>query len=186
VNASEQASTRAESRVPSIRCAVDVPLSAQRAFALFTEHLAIWWPREYSWGQDVLEHIGLDLKEGGRCYELGPHGFRCDWGRVLSWEPPRRLVLAWHIRPRREPVPDPRKASTIEVIFAALTPAQTRVDLEHRDFERHEAGAEEYRNGLASADGWPLILERYRSAGESSDTLMTRQETAAPGRGIRR
>jgi hypothetical protein len=95
-------------------------------------------------------------------------------------------VLAWHISPRREPVPNPRKASTIEVTFAALTPAQTRVDLEHRDFERHGAEAEEYRNGLASADGWPLILERYRSAGESSDTLMTRQETPAPGKGIRR
>jgi uncharacterized protein YndB with AHSA1/START domain len=153
-----------ESGIASIRCTVDVTLPAQRAFALFTEHFALWWPREYTWAQDVLEDIGLEPKQGGLCYERGPHGFRSDWGRILSWEPPHRLVLAWHISPRREPEPNPAKASTIEVTFFAFTPAQTRVDLEHRDFERHGTGADQYREALASSKGWPWILERYLAA----------------------
>ena len=140
-------------------------MPAQRAFSLFTEHFALWWPREYTWGQDVLEHIGLEPKQGGFCYERGPNGFRSDWGRILSWEPPHRLVLAWHISPNREPEPNPAKASTIEVTFTASTPAQTHIDLEHRDFERHGAGADQYREALASAKGWRWILDRYVAAG---------------------
>jgi uncharacterized protein YndB with AHSA1/START domain len=155
------------SRIPSIRVTVEIGLPAQRAFALFTQHFALWWPRQYSWSQEVLEDIGVELKEGGLCFERGPHGFRCDWGRVLHWEPPHRLVLAWHISPRREPQPNPEKASTIEVTFTALTPARTHIDLEHRDFERHGEGAEQYREGLASPEGWPRILDRYVSVGST-------------------
>jgi uncharacterized protein YndB with AHSA1/START domain len=155
------------SGVPSIHGAIEVPLPAQRAFALFTAHFALWWPREYTWSGDVLEDIGIEPGTGGLCFERGPHDFRCDWGRVLCWEPPHRLVLAWHIGPRREPQPNPENASTIEVTFSALTPARTRVALEHRDFERHGEGAQEYRDGLASSEGWPRILDRYVSAGST-------------------
>jgi uncharacterized protein YndB with AHSA1/START domain len=145
----------------SVRSAVDVPLPTQRAFSFFTEHFAMWWPREYTWGQDVLEDIGLEPRVGGLCYERGPHGFRCDWGRVLSWEPPHRIVLTWQIGPRREPEPNPAKASTLEVTFLPDTPARTRVVLEHRDLERHGSGAADYRAALASPRGWASILARY-------------------------
>lgn len=94
----------------SIRCAIDVALSTERAFAFFTEHFAMWWPHDYTWGREVLEDIGIEPREGGLCYERGPYGFRCDWGRVLSWESPHRLVLAWQISPRHEPEPNPAKA----------------------------------------------------------------------------
>ena len=130
-----------------IHRAIEVPLSAERAFGFFTEHFALWWPREYTWGQEVVEDIGIEPREGGLCFERGPYGFRCDWGRVLSWEPPRRLVLAWQISARREPQPNPAKASTLEVTFAADTPQRTRVLLEHRDFERHGDGAPEVLRG---------------------------------------
>ena len=147
-----------------IHRAIEVPLSAERAFGFFTEHFALWWPREYTWGQEVVEDIGLEPREGGLCFERGPYGFRCDWGRVLSWEPPRRLVLAWQISARREPQPNPAKASTLEVTFAADTPQRTRVLLEHRDFERHGGGAPEYCAALASPRGWSWILDRYVTA----------------------
>ena len=90
------------------------------------------------------------------CFELGPHGFRCDWGRVTVWEPPHRLVFRWQIGAQREPVPDPQRASEVEVRFA-----DGEVRLEHRGFERHGPDAENYRAALASEQGWPYILGRY-------------------------
>jgi uncharacterized protein YndB with AHSA1/START domain len=152
----------------SVRCTVDVALPAERAFAFFTEHFAMWWPREYTWGQDVLEDIGMELREGGLCYERGPHGFRCDWGRVLSWRPPHQIVLAWQISPRREPEPNPARASTLEITFLPDTPVRTRVMLEHRDLERHGEDAPEYRAALASPRGWSWILGRYGAAAPPS------------------
>jgi hypothetical protein len=150
-----------ESKIEKISREIRLPLPTDRAFAFFTEHLGLWWPREYIWGRDVVEEIGLEPREGGLCYERGPYGFRCDWGRVLAWEPPRRLMLAWQISPRREPEPNPARASTIEIASAADTPAGTRLFLEHRDFERHGEGAFEYREVLAAPRGWSWMLDRY-------------------------
>jgi hypothetical protein len=134
-----------EPEIESIHRVIEVPLSAERAFGFFTKDFALWWPREYTWGQDVVEDIGFEQREGGLCFERGPYGFRCDWGRVLSWQPPHRLVLAWQIGPRREPEPNPSRASSVEVMFVADTPARTRILLDHRDFERHGREAAEYR-----------------------------------------
>lgn len=145
----------------TIRHALVVPRPRDEAFALFAERLGSWWPREYTWSQQVLEAIGIEPYAGGLCYERGPHGFRCDWGRVLAWQPPQRLLLAWQISPRREPEPNPARASTVEVCFEARTPNSTHVVLEHRDFERHGDGATEYRAALASPQGWPYIMQCF-------------------------
>lgn len=143
---------------------VTVPLTAAQAYVLFTEHLARWWPREYTWGQGALQTIGIEPRLDGLCSEYGPHGFRSDWGRVLVWEPPQRLALAWQISPRREPEPDPDRASTLGVRFDEQEPGRTVIRLTHRDFERHGSGAEEYRAALAAPAGWPYILQRFREA----------------------
>jgi uncharacterized protein YndB with AHSA1/START domain len=148
----------------TIRHSLTVPRPPDEAFALFTERLGSWWPREYTWSQQVLDAIGIEPYAGGMCYERGPHGFRCDWGRVLTWQPPQRLVLAWQISPRREPEPDPARASTVEVRFEAGPSGGTHVTLEHRDFERHGDGAAEYRAALASPQGWPYIMQRFAAA----------------------
>ena len=82
-------------RAPApVRSAVTVPQSPAEAFALFAERLVDWWPREYTWAQDTLQRIGVDPQIGGRCYEIGPHEFPADWGRVLAWDRPARLLLA--------------------------------------------------------------------------------------------
>jgi uncharacterized protein YndB with AHSA1/START domain len=141
----------------AIQHTVEVPLPRDRAFARFVEHLGEWWPAEYTWSQDVLEAIGIEPREGGMCFERGPHGFRCDWGRVIAFEPPERLVFTWQIGPNRDPVPDDRRASEVEVRFDGAT----QVQLEHRRFERHGEAAEAYRAALASEQGWPYILGRY-------------------------
>lgn len=138
-----------------------VPLAVERAFARFTAEMASWWPREYTWSGEVLVDIGVEPRQGGHCYEIGPFDFHCDWGRVLIWEPPDRLVLAWQISPRREPEPNPDRASKIEVRFVPQGPAETRVEFEHRGFERHGQAGVEYRAALDSPQGWTYILERF-------------------------
>ena len=140
--------------------AVTVPVPVEEAFSAFVD-LARWWPREYTWAADTLEDIGIEPGEGGLCYERGPHGFTCHWGRVLTWEPPTGLVLAWQISPDRVPEPNPAKASEVEVHFRPAGSSGTRVELEHRDFAHHGAAAVAYRQGMASPEGWPHLLGRY-------------------------
>jgi uncharacterized protein YndB with AHSA1/START domain len=153
----------------TIRHVLTVSRPPGAAFSLFTEQLGRWWPREYTWSQDVLDEIGIEPRAEGMCYELGPHGFRCDWGRVLLWQPPHRIVFSWQISPRREPVPDPARVSVVEVRFEARTEGGTEVILEHREFERHGAGAEDYRAAMASPQGWPHILRRFAAAATDED-----------------
>jgi uncharacterized protein YndB with AHSA1/START domain len=144
----------------TIRRAVTVPVPVERAFAAWTE-LASWWPRQYTWASDALETIGIEPREGGHCFELGPRGFHCDWGTVLVWDPPSRLVLAWQIAPDRAPEPNPAKASEVEVRFVPAGPSTTRVEVEHRGFARHGEDGDAYRQALDSPEGWPMMLDRY-------------------------
>ncbi len=144
--------------VDSVRCEVEVHAQPERAFAAFTEDLGSWWPAEYTWAQTTLEDIAIEAREGGRCHETGPHGFSCDWGRVLDCEPPRRLVFTWQISPDRTPQPDPERSSEVEVTFEE-TETGARVCVEHRAFERHGEEGEGYRQALDSEHGWPYMLD---------------------------
>ncbi|MBK8020802.1 MAG: SRPBCC domain-containing protein [Chloroflexi bacterium] len=147
--------------IAAIERVFSVPLDNERAFALFTQQMMLWWPPEYTWSNDVLVYIGMEPLVGGRCFERGPEGFEIDWGRVLVWEPPHRLILRWQISPHREPEPNPAKASEIEVRFSVNTESSTWVSFEHRHFEWHGGESEVYRNALDAPEGWTAILERY-------------------------
>ncbi|MEU5721199.1 SRPBCC family protein [Micromonospora sp. NPDC047738] len=144
----------------TLRSSLFAPASAERAFAVFSGSLADWWVREYTWsGPEALAELGMEPRAGGMLYEIGPYGFRSDWGRVLTWDPPRRLVFTWQIGPDRVAVPDPARASEVEVLFQPEGPELTRVDVEHRYFDRHGAAAEGYREALTA--GWHELLSRY-------------------------
>ena len=143
----------------AVRCEVEVAASRERAFAAFTDDLGSWWPREYSWAQTTLEHIAIEPREGGRCYETGPHGFWCDWGRVTRCDPPERLVFLWQVSADRTPEPDPERSSEVEVAFEEAG-AGTKVTVEHRAFERHGEAGEGYQQALGSELGWPHMLDR--------------------------
>lgn len=144
----------------SIRESVTVETTPATAFQRFTADLAAWWPPEYTWSGETLERIYLEGRPGGHCVEIGPHDFRCDWGRVLVWEPPHRLVLAWQIAPSRAPEPDPAKASEVEIAFRADADG-TVVSLEHRGFERHGEQGGQYEAMMGSEHGWPRLLALY-------------------------
>ncbi|MGW0436503.1 SRPBCC family protein [Micromonospora sp. NPDC003197] len=144
----------------SLRSTLYVSAPLERAFSVFTEGLADWWVKEYTWsGPDALAEIGIEPRDGGLAYEIGPHGFRCDWGRVLAWQPPYRMVLAWQIGPDRAPLPDPTGASEVECTFAPDEGDRTRVVVDHRHFDRHGEAAEGYRQALTA--GWRELLSRY-------------------------
>jgi uncharacterized protein YndB with AHSA1/START domain len=147
-----------------IQRAMAVPAPTTHAFTIFTDGLATWWPREFTWAADVLVTIAIEAHAGGRCFERGPHSFTCDWGRVLVWEPPHRLVISWQVSPRREPEPNPAKASEVEVRFVSEGSATTRVEFEHRHLSRHGEGSNDYRAALDAAQGWTYILDCYARA----------------------
>ncbi|WFE37796.1 SRPBCC family protein [Micromonospora sp. WMMD998] len=151
---------RQESDRFSLRSSLLVPAPAEQAYAVFTGSLADWWVREYTWsGPEALAALGMEPRAGGMLYEIGPYGFRNDWGRVLTWDPPRRLVFTWQLGPDRVPLPDPARASEVEVLFHPEGPGSTRVDVEHRYFDRHGTAAEDYREVLTA--GWHELLCRY-------------------------
>jgi len=80
---------------------------------------------------------------------------------VLAYEPPDRVVFSWDISPRWQPETDLDKTSEVEVRFIAESPERTRVELEHRNLDRHGEAWESLRDGVASPEGWPLYLQRY-------------------------
>ena len=147
-----------------------VPIAPSAAFTRFTADIQSWWPPEYTWSQDALASFGIEPHTGGFCYEIGPHGFRCDWGRVLEWDPPHRLTFTWQISPRREPVPDPSRASRVDLRFEDAGHGRTTVILTHSDFARHGEGASDYRDAMASPQGWPFIMQRFSDTAAESET----------------
>ena len=98
---------------------------------------------------------------GGNIYDLGVDGSECRWARVLAYEPPNRVVFSWDISPRWQIETDLDKTSEVEVRFIAESPQRTRVELEHRNLDRHGPGWEAERDGVAGDQGWPLYLERF-------------------------
>jgi uncharacterized protein YndB with AHSA1/START domain len=149
-----------------VRKSIVVNASLERAFSAFTEGFDSWWPRSHHIGKQPMEQAVIEGCEGGRLYSRQVDGSECDWGRVTVWKPPRRLVFAWQITPEWAFEPDLAKASEVEVLFTALADGSTRVDLEHRHFERHGAGAATMRTAVDSAKGWGDLLQMFAAKAE--------------------
>lgn len=152
------------SRVPGIRVApvrksVRVNASAARAFDTFTSGFDRWWPRGHHIGDVPVKEFVLEPREGGRWYERREDGSECQWGKVLAWEPPARLVLAWQLNAKF--AYDPELLTTVEVRFIAESTEVTRVELEHRDLGRMGEEAGPLREKFDSPDGWGAIIAAY-------------------------
>jgi uncharacterized protein YndB with AHSA1/START domain len=145
----------------SVRHQVVVQAPIERAFSVFTKDFGSFKPREHNLlGVDIAETV-FELHEGGHVYDRGVDGSECRWARVLAYEPPNRVVISWDISPRWQIESDPDRTSEVEVRFIAETPARTRVELEHRNLDRHLEGWETVRDGVDGEDGWPLYLRRF-------------------------
>ena len=155
-----------EHTVDAVRKTITVQASPERAFRVFTEEYDTWWPRSHHIGKSPMKKAIIEGRVGGRCYSEQVDGTDCDWGSVLVWDPPRRLVIAWQIDARWQFEPDLAKSSEVEVRFTAEAGGGTRVDLEHRHFERMGAGGAGMREGVDAPGGWGTLLEEFKTRAE--------------------
>jgi uncharacterized protein YndB with AHSA1/START domain len=147
----------------SVRTQIVVRAPIELAFRVFTEEFDQIKPREHNMlGVDIVETV-FEPRKGGRIYDRGVDGSECQWARVLAYEPPDRIAFSWDISPQWQIETDLERTSEVEVRFISETPARTRVELEHRNFDRHGDGWEGVREGVGGEGGWPLYLQRFAS-----------------------
>jgi uncharacterized protein YndB with AHSA1/START domain len=145
----------------SVRTEIVVEAPIERAFRVFTEDFDRIKPREHNMlGAEIAETV-FEPRAGGHIYDRGVDGSECRWARVLAYEPPDRIVFTWDISPQWRLETDLGRTSEVEVRFTSEAPERTRVELEHRNLDRHGEGWEGLREGVAADQGWPLYLERY-------------------------
>ena len=182
-----------------VRHSVTVPARVERAFAVFVEGVDRWWPARNSVTRAAQARVVIEPHTGGRWYEESVNGEDCDWGRVLVWDPPRRLVLAWQLQTARPGTAggsachgvwrfDPRLRTEVELRFTALGPGLTKVDLEHRHLDRflHPEAARPYLDGGGDGEGgWPGLLGRYAGTA-TAEEKGTRNADAAVASGASR
>ena len=153
--------TQTETEREPVRKSITVGASVEHAFTTFTEGIAQWWPLDtHSVAAEMATTsavgVAFDGRPGGRLYEQLSDGRECDWGEVLVWEPPNRIVLTWH--PGYD---DPAAATEVEVRFSP-DGDRTKVDLEHRGWERLRGRVGATRDAYDS--GWDPVLRRYAEA----------------------
>ncbi len=154
----------------SVRASIVVEAPIEQAFALFTEGFGRFKPREHNLLEVEIAETVFEPREGGHVFDRGVDGSECRWSRVLAYEPPHRVVISWDISPQWQLETDLEKTSEVEVRFVAESPGRTRVDLEHRNLERHGEGWEGVREGVAGEGGWPLYLQRFAELGSRTAT----------------
>ena len=143
---------------------VDVPQA--RAFAVFTDEIGTWWDPEHHLLPEGTELSGMvfEPRAGGHVIDVLSDGSECRWSRVLAYEPPERVVFSWDINLQWEIETDLDRTSEVEVRFIAEAPDRTRVELEHRNLDRHGDGWEQMRAAVGSDGGWPSGMNRYAAA----------------------
>jgi uncharacterized protein YndB with AHSA1/START domain len=147
-----------------VRKTLVVKADIERSFTAFTSRIGSWWPRNRTLGSAPQADVIIESRIGGRWYERGADGSECEWGKVLRWEPPSRLVLAWQIDANFKY--DPGCVTEVELKFTALGAEKTRVEFEHRHLERLGERSQIVRDMLDS--GWVGILDLYVKAAQTT------------------
>jgi uncharacterized protein YndB with AHSA1/START domain len=141
--------------IEPIGIAFEVACPVDRAFELWTAGIARWWPRDHTVTAADDLTVVLEGRVGGRIFERLPGGIEHDWGEVTVWEPPTRLGYTWHLNRDRT------DATDVEIRFASRG-ATTRVEIEHRGWERLGTGGQDWRD--RNRGGWATLLPHYVAA----------------------
>jgi uncharacterized protein YndB with AHSA1/START domain len=147
--------------IEPIRLTFDVECPADRAFDVWTTLISRWWPADHTVSAEAGLTVVLEGRAGGRIFERTTAGVEHAWGTVTIWEPPTRLGYTWHLR--RDAV----DATEVEIRFVDRGDATTRVEIEHRGWERLGAEAETWRD--RNLGGWATLLPHFRAAVKASD-----------------
>jgi uncharacterized protein YndB with AHSA1/START domain len=143
-----------------LRMSFEVACSAEHAFSVWSSRFGTWWPPDHT-VTGKAEEVVLQSGVGGRIYERTADGTEHDWGEVTVWQPPTRLAYLWHLgRDRAD-------ATEVEIHFRPLDTVTTRVEIEHRGWERLGATGQEWRD--TNQAGWQSLLPHFKAAIEKGD-----------------
>jgi uncharacterized protein YndB with AHSA1/START domain len=148
----------------AVRASVVVDASIEHAFSVFTDGILSWWGEDHHILEAKVVDMVVEPWVGGNTVDRGEDGSECRWARVLVWEPPHRFVFSWDINTRWQLETDGSKTSEVEIRFTSEAPDRTRVELEHRNLERHGEGWEGMRDAVGSPDGWPGGMRDFATA----------------------
>jgi Activator of Hsp90 ATPase homolog 1-like protein len=147
-------------KIAPVRKTVVVRSSPAEAFEVFTARIDHWWPKTHGLGTAPVRESIIEPFAGGRWYTKCEDGTDVVVGHVRVWQPAERLVVSWEINAQWKPDARAAFASEVEVRFIAEDSASTRVELEHRDFERMGApDGDTMRNAVNG--GWPGLLALF-------------------------
>ncbi len=142
--------------IEPLRMSFEVGCPVDHAFDVWTSKIARWWPADHSVSGENGMQVVLEGRPGGRIFERTSSGTEHEWGEVVVWEPPSRLAYLWHLRRDRA------DATEVEISFIDQGDETTRVEIEHRGWERLGAQGEIWRN--ANRAGWSTLLPHYVAA----------------------
>ena len=155
--------------IAPVRKSVVVDASPPQAFAVFTSGIDRWWPKSHGIGATPIRESVIEPFVGGRWYTRHEDGSDIVIGHVRVWQPAERLVVSWEVSADWKPDPRPAFTSEVEVRFTADAGGGTRVELEHRNFERlGAASGEKMRKGVDG--GWPHLLDLYAKEASNKET----------------
>lgn len=146
---------------PPLRMSFDVACSPEHAFAVWTSAIGTWWPRDHTVSGQP-DQVVLQSGVGGRIYERTPEGVEHDWGEVTVWEPPATLAYLWHLGRDRE------AATEVEIQFVPQGESATRVDIEHRGWDRLGPQAQDWRD--RNQFGWESLIPHFQAAVTRGDS----------------
>jgi uncharacterized protein YndB with AHSA1/START domain len=148
----------------SIQKSITVDAPIERAFHVFTQEMASWWPPEHHLLDAPLREMVVEPRAGGSIYDVGTDGSTCRWARVLEYDPPNLFVFSWDINLQWQIETDHDRTSEVAITFTPEGENRTRVELEHRNLDRHGDGWEKMREAVGSDDGWMIGLRRFADA----------------------
>jgi len=112
--------TTKEATVEAVRKSITVDVPQERAFEVFTSGMSRWWPLDsHHIGETEPTEAVVEPRAGGRWFERAADGTECEWGRVIAWEPPERVVFAWQLGPEWKYDPDPAMSTEVEGRFVS-------------------------------------------------------------------
>ena len=151
--------------IEPLRLSLVVACPPEHAFATWTSRATVWWPPDHTVSRENGLELVFEPRVGGRIFERTTAGKEIEWGEITAWEPPRRVAYLWHIATDRS------DATDVEIVFNELPDATTRVEIEHRGWERLGAKGQPWRD--ANQSGWDGVLPAYVMACAGAAGLTT-------------
>ena len=149
--------------IEPLRMTFEVQCPVQHAFDVWTQRPASWWPAHHTVTADPGVQVVFESRPGGRIFERTPSGREVEWGEITVWDPPRRLCYLWYIRTDRA------DATEVEIRFNHQGADHTRVEIEHRGWERLGSRGPGWRD--ANQSGWNGVLPDYLAVCSDAATV---------------